>query len=208
MKIYIVRHGETKLNAEGIIQGWIDEPLNDNGIKLAEVTGKALKGIKFDHCYSSPLIRAKQTAEIMLSFSDNSTTPITYDDRLKELHFGELEGKPLSHMGEGGKIVFSNPFAFEGFKGGESINDIILRTQAFLKELIAKNDDKTYLVSTHGCAMRAMTNFLMKDPSDYWQGHVPYNCAFTIIEVKDGVAKITDLDKVYYNKDLIVDHFK
>ena len=98
MKIYIIRHGETKLNAEGIIQGWLDEPLNDNGIKLAEITGRAMKGIRFDYCFSSPLIRAKQTAEIVLKESGNSTTPIYFDDRLKELHFGELEGKPLSHI--------------------------------------------------------------------------------------------------------------
>lgn len=208
MKIYIIRHGETKLNAEGIIQGWLDEPLNDNGIKLAEITGRAMKGIRFDYCFSSPLIRAKQTAEIVLKESGNSTTPIYFDDRLKELHFGELEGKPLSHMGEEGKIVFSDPFSFKGFKGGESINEICARTQQFLKELINKNDDKTYLISTHGCAMRAMTNFLMKNPSDFWQGHVPYNCSFTIIEVEDGRAEITNLDKVFYDKNLIVDHFK
>ena len=65
MKIYIVRHGETALNAEGVLQGRLNEPLNQNGRELAEITGKAMKDIHFDYCISSPLDRAKETAEKM-----------------------------------------------------------------------------------------------------------------------------------------------
>ena len=66
MRIYIIRHGETSLNAKGLMQGWIDEPLNDNGRLLATITGQGMQGIKFDFCISSPLIRAVETAEIIL----------------------------------------------------------------------------------------------------------------------------------------------
>jgi broad specificity phosphatase PhoE len=59
MKIYVIRHGETGANKEGRLQGWLDEPLNDLGIKLAVETGEALKGIKFAAAFSSPLIRAR-----------------------------------------------------------------------------------------------------------------------------------------------------
>ena len=48
MRIYVVRHGETNANREGYLQGWSNEPLNDSGRRLAEITGQAMKGIRFD----------------------------------------------------------------------------------------------------------------------------------------------------------------
>lgn len=207
MKIYIIRHGETALNTKGVMQGWLDEPLNENGRKLAALSGQAMKGIRFDRCISSPFVRATETAEILLRESGNAAN-IMIDDRIREIHFGDLEGKCLSEMGEEGYQFYMDPFRFAGFPNGERIQDVCIRTQSFLKELIAKDDGKTYLISTHGCAMRAMVNYLKDDPSDYWYGHGPYNCSFTIIEAEGGKARITDVDKVYYDASLIVDHFK
>ena len=63
MKIYILRHGETTLNSKGVMQGWLDEPLNENGRKLAALSGQAMKGVHFDECISSPFIRATETAD-------------------------------------------------------------------------------------------------------------------------------------------------
>lgn len=207
MIIYILRHGETALNAKGVMQGWLDEPLNENGRKLAVLSGQAMKGIHFDHCISSPFIRAKETAEIILRESGNAAE-MQLDDRIREINFGDLEGKGLSEMGKDGYLFYTDPFRFVGFPNGESIRDVCERTQAFLKELIARDDGKVYLVSTHGCAMRAMVNDLNDEPSDYWFGHAPYNCSVTIVEAEGGKARITDVDKVYYDASLIVDHFK
>ena len=82
------------------------------------------------------------------------------------------------------------------------------RTQAFLKELIARDDGKTYLLGVHGCAVRAMLNFLYDDPSNYWHGHVPYNCAVNIVEAEGGRARLIADDKIYYPKEFIVDRYK
>ena len=207
MKIYIVRHGETALNAKAVMQGRLDEPLNENGRALAALTGQAMKGFRFACCISSPLNRAIETAEIILRESGNDI-PISLDDRILELDFGDLEGKKLSEMGEEGTLFYTDPFHFAGFPNGETIPDVCKRTQEFLKELVAKDDGKTYLISTHGCAMRAMVNYLSEDPADYWCGHAPYNCSFTILEAEGGEARIIDVDKVYYDHALIVDHFK
>ncbi|MBO4898959.1 MAG: histidine phosphatase family protein [Lachnospiraceae bacterium] len=207
MKIYILRHGETALNSKGVMQGWFDEPLNENGRNLAVLTGQALKGIKFDHCISSPLIRAMETAEIVLRESEN-TVEIKTDDRIREMNFGDMDGRSLSEMGEEGYKFYMDPFHFDGFPNGEKIQDVCNRTQSFLKELAAGDDGKTYLISTHGCAMRAMVSYLKEDPADFWGGRAPYNCSFTIIEAEGGKAHITDIDKVYYDSSLIVDHYK
>lgn len=207
MKIYIVRHGETALNAKGVMQGRLNEPLNRAGRDLAVMTGKAMKGIHFDCCISSPLERAKETAQIILRESGNEI-PFDIDERIIEIDFGDMEGKTIAEMGDEGHKFFMDPFYFAGFPNGETIKDVCSRTQDFLKELISKDDGKTYLISTHGCALRGMVNYLSEEPANYWLGHAPYNCSFTILEAECGKAKITDIDKVFYDPNLIVDHFK
>ena len=179
MKIYVIRHGETGANEEGRLQGWLDEPLNDLGIKLAVETGEALKGVKFTAAFSSPLIRARKTAELLLSNSGNSDTKITIDNRLKEIHMGTWEGKYIKGdkcqiPREKIKAFFANPFQCGTMPEGESADQVCARTQEFFRELIRKDLDSTVLVSTHGFAMRALLNPLYENKSDFWQGHVPY----------------------------------
>lgn len=205
MKIYIIRHGETALNAKGVMQGRINEPLNENGRNLAALTGRGMQGIRFDACISSPLSRALETAELVLRES-GSDLSICTDDRLLEMDFGDIDARKITEMGEESMSFFMAPFQFPGFPNGESIRGLCERTQPFLKELIAKDDGKTYLISTHGCAMRAMTNYLLESPSDFWLGHAPYNCSLTIVEAEGGAAWITDIDRVFYDPKLIADY--
>ena len=207
MKLYIIRHGETALNTKGVLQGRLDEPLNENGRKLAAITGRGMKGVRFDACISSPLSRARETAEILLRESGNAI-PIRTDDRLLEMDFGDMEAKKISEMGDVSMSFFTAPFHFPGFPNGETIRGLCDRTQPFLKELIAKDDGKTYLISTHCCAMRAMTHCLMEDPDDFWLGHAPYNCSVTIVEAVGGDARVTDIDKVFYDSNLVADYSK
>lgn len=205
MRIYVVRHGETDANKNGYAQGWTDDPLNENGKILAKITGQGMKGIRFDCCISSPLIRARETAEIILRESGNSVC-VSFDDRVKEVNFGSFEKMSIRDE----KVVrfLKVPVVDYVFPGGESIKEVMERTQEFLKELIAKDDGKTYLVSTHGCALRAMLNFLYEDPGDYWHGHVPYNCCVNVIDVKDGEATLIEDDKIYYDRELVIDRYK
>lgn len=205
MKIYIIRHGETNANEKGYLQGWSDDPLNENGHLLANITGQAMKDITFDYCISSPLLRAKETAQILLRESCNNID-ISFDDRIKEINFGSFERMSIKDE----KVVrfLKESDVDYNFPDGESIADVMKRTQEFLKELIAKDDDKTYLVSTHGCALRSMLNYLYDNPEDYWHGHVPYNCCVNIIEATDGEATLIVDDKIYYDKKYIVDRYK
>ena len=179
--------------------------MNENGRFIAELTGRGLKDIRFDHCISSPLIRAKETAEILLRESGNSVS-ISFDDRIKEMNFGSFEGMSVRDE----KLIqfLKEPVVDYKFPDGESFQEVMKRTQEFLKELIAKDDGKTYLVSTHGCALRAMLNFLYEDKDDYWHGHVPYNCCVNIIDVKNGTATLIADDIIYYDPKLAIDRYK
>lgn len=211
MLIYIVRHGETRSNVEGLLQGWSDDPLNENGRKLAVITGRGMQNVRFDYCISSPLIRARETAEIILRESGN-TPQIKYDDRIKEINMGAWEQKRFRPGKrevdeEQVRLFFTDPFKFSGYPNGENMYQVCDRTQEFLKELIKRDDNKTYLVATHGFALRAMLNFLYANPSDFWHGHVPYNCAVNVIEGKNGKGVLLADDKIYYNLDEAVDQY-
>lgn len=63
MKIYLIRHGETSWNTLGRLQGRTDIELNENGIRLAKITGEKLKDVHFDLAIASPLKRAYETAD-------------------------------------------------------------------------------------------------------------------------------------------------
>ena len=87
--LYIMRHGKTEWNAMHKLQGRMDIPLNEEGREMAEKAREEYKNLNIDICYCSPLVRAKETAEIVLR---GRNIPILTDDRLVEMSFGEYEG--------------------------------------------------------------------------------------------------------------------
>ena len=89
MKIYLIRHGETPWNTLGRLQGRTDIELNENGIRLAKITGEKLKDVHFDLAIASPLKRAYETAGLVLG---DRNIPILTDERIEEISFGEWEG--------------------------------------------------------------------------------------------------------------------
>ena len=117
MILYVIRHGETKWNVERRLQGRSDVELNEYGIYLAEVTAEALKDVNFDVIYSSPLIRAYKTAEIIRG--DRNINIIT-DDRLKEMCFGDYEGKVTDTLPDEFWKFFDDPVNFVPAGNGET----------------------------------------------------------------------------------------
>ena len=87
-KLILVRHGQTEMNAEGLYFGKLNPPLNDLGINQAYEAKNKLLNIDYDKIYSSPLERAKQTAEIC-NYLDKD---IIFDSNLEEINFGIFEG--------------------------------------------------------------------------------------------------------------------
>lgn len=202
MKIYVVRHGVTEWNRLKKVQGAADIPLAEEGVYLAKKTGEALKEVPFDICFSSPLQRARQTAGYILEGRD---VPVILDKRIQEIDFGALEGTRFKD--DSGKIsssemelFFHHPLEFERPKDGENIDDILERTKDFWQEKIRDPEllDKTILVSSHGCAVRALLQNVYQNKADFWHGSVPPNCSVNIVEVENGKAWFLEEDKVFY----------
>ena len=203
MKLYIIRHGETPWNAEGRLQGQTDIPLNENGIRLAKITGEALKDVPFDFAISSPLKRARQTAELVLA---GRQIPVLEDARIEELSFGSWEGLgcrkanfeiPSEHFQD----FYKDPFHFQTAADGETIEQLCVRTKAFWDDLVNNPDwqDKTILIASHGCACRGILHNVYEDKTDFWHGKVPPNCAVNIVSAEDGKAVLEAEDKIYYD---------
>lgn len=199
MLLYIIRHGETSWNVMRKIQGSTDIPLNENGIRLAKITGEKLADVHFDAAVSSPLQRAYKTAQLVLGGRD---IPIETDERIQEISFGDLEGEQLLQVDPSHPFFsfFSDAYHYVPARNGESIYDICERTRRFYEDLIHREElqEKTVLIATHGCAVRALLQPFYEDASDFWQGGVCPNCGVNIVEVKDGKSILLEKDKIYY----------
>ncbi len=125
MKIYVTRHGQTDYNAGDRMQGRIDIPLNETGIKQAQETRKKVENVKFDAVYSSPLGRAITTASIIGNIDKEN---IITDERIIEASFGRYEGIGYYKVGLPMAGYWGFPEIFPAPPGVETIKSMIQRT--------------------------------------------------------------------------------
>ncbi len=204
MKLYLVRHGETDWNKQKRVQGHSDIPLNDYGRELAEKTREGLADITFHLAYTSPLIRAKETAQIILR---GRNIELIEEESIQEISFGAYEGmvcRGENRAAESDTFTkfFDDTANYVPTENGESIRQLIKRVDGFLKTIYMDEElkEKTILLSTHGAAVTAMKNCIKKqmDIAKFWSAGIPKNCAVTLVEVEDGIPRILEEDKIYY----------
>lgn len=152
MQLVVIRHGETDLNREDRLQGCVgpDLGLTDNGRSEVLRLRESL-AIRPEHIYTSPLLRACETAELL---NERFRIPITKHAELKERDFGSLSGKLRSEIDP--KLVEDDLEGHYDYRpyGGESVDDVRARVQAFLSSLPAQ--DGLFLVVTHRGIIRIL----------------------------------------------------
>ena len=179
----------------GMLQGGTDIPLNEQGRELAQEAARKWEALSIDFAVTSPLSRAKETARIVLGQRD---VPLVTDDRIREISFGEFEG--LCYKGEGCNVpdpdfmdFFDAPCKYKTPPGAESFAEILARTGQFWQELQGRDEyqNKTILISTHGCALKAILANICNTPLEqFWGTGCSANCALTCVEVKDGKVTV------------------
>ena len=157
--------------------GRTDIPLNENGRKMAREAGKRYREIHFDICYCSPLIRAKETAELVL---EGRAVPIVTDDRLMEMCFGEYEGIENSFALPDCPInlAFQAPERFVADKGAESFEELFARTGDFLEKVVKPQlaQGKDILIVGHGAMNSSIVCQVKKLPlTQFWSAGIE-NC--------------------------------
>ena len=166
--IYIIRHGQTELNTAHVLQGRSNHPLNDAGIAQARATAQALaeRGISFSHVFSSPLVRAVQTAEILAP-----GVAVQLDERLIEMDYGPYEGADLTNPAPEIVTFFSDFVHNPAPKGMEQLVQVVARTGAFVEEV--KGLPSNILVSTHAIAMKGILEYLTPSSQGaYWSTYI------------------------------------
>ena len=183
MYIYLVRHGQTDDNFKSIVQGRIDNPLNKTGKSQALQTGNKLKdlNIKFDYIYSSPLIRAKESASIInevLNVGD-----IIVDDDLTEREFGNLEGLDVSYM----RWLVTRP----DFKkvGYETDEEIISRVTKAINRISKKGEN--ILIVCHSHTIKSLLVYI--DKKTYSFDYPLLNAQVVKIKVENNKYKIEEI---------------
>ncbi len=153
LKIYLARHGQNLDNANGILNGHRDEPLTEKGIEQARVVAGLIRaaGLHFDYIFTSPLIRAHKTAEIIAE-TIAGPKPIVMAE-LIERDFGSMSGIEQSRIEElcSPDIIKTDTVTyFLDPPGAETFPDLLVRARRLLANLKSEYSDGSILLVTHG----------------------------------------------------------
>ncbi|WP_164670821.1 histidine phosphatase family protein [Virgibacillus doumboii] len=154
-KIGFVRHGVTHWNKEGRAQGSSDIPLNEEGLSQARLLADRMKTGEWDVVYSSDLLRAKQTAEIL---TEKIGAQLHLDPRLRERSGGLIEGTT-----EEERVQKWGPNWRELDMEFETSERIISRGISFMEEINKKHVGENVLIVSHGAFIKYLLNELMPE---------------------------------------------
>lgn len=160
MKIYVVRHGQTNWNVENRLQGNVDIPLNNTGIKQAHSLANQIQHLNFNMIISSPLSRALDTANII---NQKKSVPIIINEAIIERNYGFLEGFYGTDYDQNLYWDYNRNYKY---KNVESIQSFFKRIHIFLDNLLQTYPDKNLLLVTHSGVNIAINCYFNGLPED------------------------------------------
>jgi 2,3-bisphosphoglycerate-dependent phosphoglycerate mutase len=163
----LVRHGQSDWNLKNLFTGWRDVDLTDKGVAEAREAGRKLKGqgIKFDVAFTSALIRAQRTLDLMLQEMGQTSIPVFKDQALNERDYGDLSGlnkdEARKKWGEEQVHIWRRSYDVAP-PGGESLKDTLARTLPYyVTEILPRVlRGERVLVVAHGNSLRALVMVL------------------------------------------------
>jgi probable phosphoglycerate mutase len=167
-KLILVRHGESEHHIRDLTGGWTDTPLTERGKQQAERIGHALTVSDQDRCsglFSSDLLRARQTAEIISKFV--GTRPV-FRAELRELNNGVAKDKSLADARSLELPMTKPTVEWEPYPGAESWKAMSLRITRFMSDIAARSSGETVLIVSHGDAMVAVIHWWLALGEEYW----------------------------------------
>jgi glucosyl-3-phosphoglycerate phosphatase len=191
-RLILIRHGETVWNLERRFTTRTDIELSDAGVDQARRAAEALAAVSIDRIYSSPLQRARRTAE-MIAARQNSPCPVTADARLTEIDAGPFEGQTEEELAAGPLAAAFARWHTDGEpefpEGSEPFGAALARASAFLNE--HEGEPGTTLVATHGSLARLIvSSHFLGGPPPYHRRLWLDNCRLAVIEWRGGVPKL------------------
>ena len=157
--VYLIRHGQTDWNRDGICMGQADIPLNDLGQEQARRTGERLRALPISAIYASDLGRTVETARPLAEALQLS---ITSDASFRELDYGNWEGLHQEELPQHYPEEFQedprlNPLSFHP-DGGESVAQLYERVTSAFERIVDAHPDETVVIVAHGGVIRCLAN--------------------------------------------------
>jgi len=180
-KYYILRHGEAVSNIKGFVSSWpekSDNPLTENGVEQAKQAAQSILSENIDLIFSSDVLRAKQTAEII---AEQLKKELKLDKRLREIDFGIFNSKPIAdfmgHFGSREERIK------EKAPQGENYEDVLNRIKSFLDETEKTYSNKRILVISHQAPLFILEGlflgYSLKESIDFFTDEKLFsNCEF------------------------------
>jgi broad specificity phosphatase PhoE len=198
-RLMLIRHAQTKLYRADRYWGKTDIELSDVGIRQAEQLGDRLARNKIDVVYSSPLLRAKATAQIIAGRHKVAVTPVA---DLAECNFGYAEGltfQEISHKFPelAGELALGKAVSFPG---GESLEQLNKRVLKFLEILKPHKPETKVAIVAHGGPLRLMICNLLSLGIEHWLQLCVDHASLSILETYPGGALLNCLNDVSHLK--------
>ena len=194
-QIIFLRHAQAKNNTERILAGRTEGvPLTDTGIKQAEQTAELLKHMNISAIYSSPIERAKHTAEIA---GKHNSLDVTIDDRLNEIDMGKFTGMPYDEIFKSHGNVFLKFYNGEleiAHNGVETFPDVKKRILGMVEYVIEKHPDENVLLVTHMDPIKSMLSTIVDlSPTNLFELIIA-NASLNIFREKDRKFSLSGLN--------------
>ena len=181
-RIVLVRHGETEFNADGRLQGQLDIPLSSVGIAQAEAVAPVIAGMDQVAIVSSPLVRARVTAE---TIGRATGLEVGFDDRLKEVDVGQWAGETVPDLHRNDPHYTRLMASGEDFRrsDGETTAEVAERVTAAVRDAVDEQKNQTVCLVAHGFALRAAVVWLLGGgyPEFLRFGGLG-NCSWTVLD--------------------------
>lgn len=163
--MYLTRHGQTEWNLNKKMQGHLDSPLTEHGMRQAEWLKERLENIQFDTIYSSSSPRAFSTARIL---SGNRPLQIATLDSLKEINMGLWEGQQIDWIQQQFPVqydlFFNEPHLYRPTGHGESYSELLERTIPALNHILAEHQGQQVLIVTHRITLKVIMSYFLGKP--------------------------------------------
>ena len=181
MKLIIVRHGQTYMNARKIHQR-PSSRLTPRGIEQSKKVALRLKSVRLDAIFSSSLLRSQQTAKEIAKF--HRGVPVIADARIDERNIGIYRGKPHGIFDKEVKRLGVDRYAYRP-EGGESFDDVSARVRSFVHDLCGTWQGKTVVVVGHGGSIKALLENILHIDRPRLLTMAIENTAVTMLDVQD-----------------------
>jgi probable phosphoglycerate mutase len=197
-QIIFLRHGQAKNNTERILAGRTEGiPLTDTGIKQAEHTAQLLEHMNISAIYSSPIQRAKHTAEIV---GESNSLHVTTDDRLIELDMGKFTGMPYDEIFNSHGNVFMKFYNGEleiAHNGVETFTEVKKRVLEIVEHVTEKHPDENVVLVTHMDPIKAMLSTIVDlSPTNLFELIIA-NASLNIFREKDQKFSLSGLNVMH-----------